>query len=1143
MKTLLTHRSLIVALVAIVFTLTFYGVSEAQTYTHIYVDAVNGTNAPTGRGSAASPYKSITFALLISERNKIPDPWHVHIHPGDYNADPAKPPAEREIFPLKLRQEMIFEGTTTAEECIIDGQHTGDATVPILHGEDTEGVTIRNLTVQNSLRTDGVGGIVLNDPTGTKETPSKLEACTIHNNRGGGVWSNMPLILTGNTFSNNDGNGVWNSKSTAAMDNTFSANSVGGLHIQGNSTGDISENVFQDNQYGLYAHTLEATVTKNTFTGHNRRGGFWVRAFIGDVTYNTFTRNVGSSRGSGGGFQAGGFTGNVAYNTFENNSTGERSGGGGFLIGGHDRNNSNFSGGTTNFVGDIIHNVFTENTGRDAGGGFFIFGSFTGNVAHNTFTGNTSTDPGAGGGGFNVRRTFTGNINHNGFTRNTTVGYWANTVGGGFVISELVGNITHNIFDSNSSGSAGAFELLESTNTVEVFNNIFFNNTSTGTGNSVVTRHATHFVNNLFMISDELSEGVSGAHTVWLNSPECRFHNNIFTGVKTAIYTEGTLDLPITHNLFHNVKIDFVEQAGNNLGNDLLFWEIVATNATDNLEGDPQLVDPVTTRDFHLQSTSPAIDAGTNDFAPEDDFDGASRPVGATVDIGPYEYGGTPVQDDPQDDPTVVEVPIVTDDPISEPVEELPPPEPTLKLYWATREKIQRGDLDGSNIEDVLNRAAENIALDTVNGRLYWTHADNGIFRANLTDGTNIEQITDDDIWSISGGGIALDIAGGKMYWTNGETNSIFQANLDGTNAEELLKVGNDGSPVDIALDVSGGKMYWTQWGTEVSIFRANLDGANVEPLIKASEIRDVALDVSSGKMYWTNGFEGIGMANLDGSNATSFDTPNYITGGLTLNLSHGTLYWIDGEGAEIRRGNLDGSSQQTILKAQISDIALSVSVVEPAPPVKAYPAWDVNEDGKTDIADLVMVATALGSSSPENPRADVNGDGTVNIRDLILVATHLGEVAAPTAPAIVALPERLTPDTLQQVLDLLRTQNDGSLAFQRAIANVEQLLAALTPEKTALLPNYPNPFNPETWIPYQLATPADVTLRIYAVDGTLARTLSLGHKPIGIYQSRSRAAYWDGKNEVGEPIASGVYFYTLTAGDFTATRRMLILK
>ena len=80
-----------------------------------------------------------------------------------------------------------------------------------------------------------------------------------------------------------------------------------------------------------------------------------------------------------------------------------------------------------------------------------------------------------------------------------------------------------------------------------------------------------------------------------------------------------------------------------------------------------------------------------------------------------------------------------------------------------------------------------------------------------------------------------------------------------------------------------------------------------------------------------------------------------------------------------------------------------------------------------------------------------------------------------------------------------------------------------------------------KTWIPYQLATPADVGISIYAADGQLVRMLALGYQSVGIYESRSRAAYWDGRNTLGEPVASGVYFYTLSAGEFTATRKMLI--
>ena len=100
-----------------------------------------------------------------------------------------------------------------------------------------------------------------------------------------------------------------------------------------------------------------------------------------------------------------------------------------------------------------------------------------------------------------------------------------------------------------------------------------------------------------------------------------------------------------------------------------------------------------------------------------------------------------------------------------------------------------------------------------------------------------------------------------------------------------------------------------------------------------------------------------------------------------------------------------------------------------------------------------------------------------------------------------------------------------------------------LLPDETVLLANYPNPFNPETWVPYQLAEPSTVTLHIYDVRGAVVRHLKLGYQLAGIYESRSRAAYWDGKNNLGEPVASGLYFYTLTAGEFTATRKLLIRK
>ena len=98
-------------------------------------------------------------------------------------------------------------------------------------------------------------------------------------------------------------------------------------------------------------------------------------------------------------------------------------------------------------------------------------------------------------------------------------------------------------------------------------------------------------------------------------------------------------------------------------------------------------------------------------------------------------------------------------------------------------------------------------------------------------------------------------------------------------------------------------------------------------------------------------------------------------------------------------------------------------------------------------------------------------------------------------------------------------------------------------PAETELLRNYPNPFNPETWIPYRLAEDAFVTLTIYDGNGQIVRTLDVGHQAASIYESRSKAVYWNGRNDFGETVASGIYFYTLTAGDFSATRKMVILK
>ena len=201
---------------------------------------------------------------------------------------------------------------------------------------------------------------------------------------------------------------------------------------------------------------------------------------------------------------------------------------------------------------------------------------------------------------------------------------------------------------------------------------------------------------------------------------------------------------------------------------------------------------------------------------------------------------------------------------------------------------------------------------------------------------------------------------------------------------------------------------------------------------------------------------------------------------------------------------------------------------------------WDVNQDGITDIFDLISVAKNFGKDHPDT---DLNNDGNVDIFDLVLVAKHLGDSTNPAAPVIGTNSHLLTSKTVQGWIDMAQLAHDGSPVFRQGIANLKHLLTTLVPDKTVLLSNYPNPFNPETWIPYHLAADADLTITIYGLGGELVRRLDLGLQEAGYYVDKNRAVHWDGTNEDGESVASGVYFIKMKAGEIIASKRMVVVK
>lgn len=210
---------------------------------------------------------------------------------------------------------------------------------------------------------------------------------------------------------------------------------------------------------------------------------------------------------------------------------------------------------------------------------------------------------------------------------------------------------------------------------------------------------------------------------------------------------------------------------------------------------------------------------------------------------------------------------------------------------------------------------------------------------------------------------------------------------------------------------------------------------------------------------------------------------------------------------------------------------------------IPQYQPYDVNEDGIVDIQDLIIVSNNFDTKDPSNPKVDINRDSSVDIIDLLIVAANFSEFSNNAAPpkSNIYLPKysQLIDDWLTEA----RNVDDDSDIIQRGIDTLDALINNNILRKTILLPNYPNPFNPETWIPYDLAEDTEVFIQIHNSQGYLIRQLSLGYQTRGLYRTNTRAAHWDGSNSKGEKVASGVYYYTIHAGKMKATRRMVIKK
>ena len=256
------------------------------------------------------------------------------------------------------------------------------------------------------------------------------------------------------------------------------------------------------------------------------------------------------------------------------------------------------------------------------------------------------------------------------------------------------------------------------------------------------------------------------------------------------------------------------------------------------------------------------------------------------------------------------------------------------------------------------------------------------------------------------------------------------------------------------------------------------------------------------------------------------------ITGGQSfiLNARRPATVTISGDGWHNSHAiNAAASVENTDLHSIITSIQVTDTT-----PVLALRGSIIDEGTDLKLEDVRVTVKNLSTGREvANTAVDDRGAYRLTIVDIetgrVAMVGDILEISAQSSQPLIGVEPMEYTVTVEDV--------------KQGWIQLPALIAYEIPAETALLYNYPNPFNPETWIPYQLAEEADVTLMIYDMNGQLIRRLAVGHQAAGMYQSRNRAAYWDGRNQLGESVASGLYFYTLRAGEFSATRRMLILK
>ena len=521
------------------------------------------------------------------------------------------------------------------------------------------------------------------------------------------------------------------------------------------------------------------------------------------------------------------------------------------------------------------------------------------------------------------------------------------------------------------------------------------------------------------------------------------------------------------------------------------------------------------------------------------------------------------------------------------------------KIYWTEEfaDRIRRADLDGGNEEDVVTGLDKpyGIALHVPAGKMYWT--DSGalkIQRADL-DGSDMEDLVSTNL--VEPRGIALDLFGNKIYWTDSSTGKIQRANLDGSNVEDHL-TEQGGGIWGIALDVPGNKMYWTWRWDEVimAVRRADLDGSNVQDvavLDLSSSPGGIALELEASDLSVSPAGIDFGAVPTDTARDTTFTLTNTSTDTLritgvtttdsvfttvdtTLILAPGDTAALSVAFAPTGRGSVNA---QVVLT---SDALSSPHVVGVQGEGRTVQTMAITADTSTvvyqdangttaavtftdgQVTGHTLTVETFGNAPPSsvqsvppfsNPVFYVGFNTTIPDSLSFQATVTFTYTDAQLDSAGITQEDSLkvawyneTTEVWSTVTGVLDAANN-TVTFTTDHFSVFAL-AMITPTgigdgPRASLPfdfilhaARPNPFNPSTTILYEVSHPAHVTLMVYNILGQGVIRLVDGQKAAGRY-----SAFWHGRNAQGQAVASGIYVYRMTAGDFAETKRMTLLK